>query len=156
MKGRISKLGAIAVATAIGFATITTLVAAATDPITIRREAMKANGAALKAISDIIKADGPVADIAPHAAKVNEVAQKAPDLFPAGSDQPRGKDPGQTMAKSEIWQNPEDFAAKIKAFQEEAAMFTMAVAGGDMAAVTAQLDKLGGACGSCHKAYQAK
>lgn len=155
MKGRIKKLGAIALLTAISFATIATLVEAS-NAITERRDAMKANGAAIKAISEIVKANGPVADLAPHAAKINEVAQKAPTLFPAGSDQPQGKDPGQTMAKPEIWQNPDDFAMKIKAFQDEAAMFNMAVAGGDMAAVTAELDKLGGACGGCHKVYQAK
>jgi cytochrome c556 len=156
MKGRIKKLCAVAIMTAAGFATLTTLVDAATDPITIRREAMKSMGAATKAINDIIKAGGPVADLAPHAAKISEVAQKAPDLFPAGSDQPQGKDPGHTMAKPEIWQEPEDFSEKIKALQDEAAMFNTAIAGGDMAAVTAELDKLGGTCGGCHKLYRAK
>ena len=52
MKGRITKLGAIALATAIGFATVATLVKAA-DPITDRREAMKGNGAAMKAINEV-------------------------------------------------------------------------------------------------------
>jgi hypothetical protein len=41
MKGRITKLGAIAIATTIGFATVATLVKAA-DPISDRRELMKA------------------------------------------------------------------------------------------------------------------
>ncbi|MGH6893337.1 MAG: c-type cytochrome, partial [Dongiaceae bacterium] len=113
-------------------------------------------GAAAKAINEILTANGPTADIAPYSAKINEVAQKAPRLFPAGSDQPVGKDPGQTMAKPEIWQNPDDFAAKIKAFQDEAAMFNMAVAGGDMAAIKAEFEKLGGSCGGCHKVYKAK
>ena len=155
MKGRITKLGAIAVVTAVGFAAIATLVQAA-DPITVRREAMKSNGAAAKAISEILKADGPAADIAPQAAKINDVAMKVATLFPAGSDQPQGKDPGQTMAKPEIWKDPADFAAKVKAFQDEAAMFNTAVAGGDMAAIKAEFDKLGETCGGCHKSYRAK
>lgn len=156
MKGRLKTLCAVAIASAAGFATLTTLVEAATDPISVRRDAMKANGAAVKAINEILKADGPVADIVPHAAKINEVAQQTPQLFPAGSDQPQGKDPGQTMAKAEIWQDPGDFAAKVKAFQDEAAMFNTAVAGGDMAAVKAEFEKLGGTCGGCHKLYRAK
>jgi len=155
MTGRITKLGAIAVATAIGFATVATLVQAA-DPITERREAMKSNGAAMKAINETLENGGMAADLAPHAAKINEVAMKAATLFPAGSDQPQGKDPGQTMAKPEIWQNPDDFAAKIKAFQDEAAMFNTAIAGGDMGVIKAEFEKLGGACGGCHKAYRAK
>ncbi|HEV8390987.1 MAG TPA: cytochrome c [Dongiaceae bacterium] len=155
MKGRITKLGAVALATAIGFATVATLVQAA-DPITVRREAMKSNGAAMKAINETLEKGGTAADLAPHAAKVNEVAMKVATLFPAGSDQPQGKDPGQTMAKAEIWQNPDDFATKVKAFQDEAAMFNTAVAGGDMAVIKAEFEKLGGACGGCHKVYRAK
>jgi cytochrome c556 len=155
MKGRITKLGAIAVATAIGFATVATLVQAA-DPITTRREAMKGNGAAMKAINETLEKGGTAADLAPHATKINDTAMKIATLFPAGSDQPQGKDPGQTMAKPEIWQDPDDFAAKVKAFQDEAAMFNTAVAGGDMGVIKAEFEKLGGTCGGCHKVYRAK
>lgn len=155
MKGRIATLGAVLLASAIGFAAIATLVQAA-DPITDRREAMKGNGAAMKAINTALENGGSAADLAPHADKINDTAMKLPTLFPAGSDQPHGKDPGHTMAKPEIWQNPEDFAAKVKNFQAEAAMFKTAVAGGDMGVIKAEFEKLGGACGSCHKAFRAK
>jgi len=155
MKGRITKLGAIAVVTAIGFATIATLVQAE-DPITVRRDAMKGNGAAAKAINEILQSGGSAADIAPHAAKINDVAMKVATLFPAGSDKPQGKDPGQTMAKPEIWSDQAGFAEKVKAFQDEAAMFNTAVAGGDMAVIKAEFEKLGEACGGCHKDYRAK
>jgi cytochrome c556 len=155
MKGRIRNLSAIALVTAIGFATIATLVQAA-DPITERREAMKSNGASAKAINDILQKGGSAADIAPYADKISDVAMKVTTLFPAGSDKPQGKDPGQTMAKPEIWSDPSGFAEKAKAFQEEAAMFKTAVAGGDMAMVKAEFEKLGETCGGCHKAYRAK
>ena len=155
MKGRITKLGAVALATAIGFATIATLVQAS-DPITDRRDAMKSNGEAAKAINDLLEKGGAAADIAPYAAKINDVAMKVATLFPAGSDQPQGKDPGHTMAKPEIWQNPDDFATKVKAFQDKAAMFNTAVAGGDMAAIKAAFGELGDSCGGCHKLYRAK
>ena len=153
MKGQITKLGAVALATAIGFAAIATWAA---DPITERRDAMKGNGAAMKAINETLEKGGSAADLAPHAAKINDTAMKLASLFPAGSDQPQGKDPGQTMAKPDIWQNPNDFAAKVKAFQEEAAMFQTAVAGGDLGVIKAEFEKLGGACGDCHKSYRAK
>jgi cytochrome c556 len=155
MKGRITTLAGIAVATAIGFATIATLVQAA-DPITERREAMKGNGAAMKAINETLEKGGTAADLASYVAKLNDTAMKLPTLFPAGSDKPQGKDPGQTMAKAEIWQDPADFATKVKAFQDEAAMFNTAVAGGDMAVIKAEFEKLGETCGGCHKVYRAK
>jgi cytochrome c556 len=155
MKGRITKLGAIALVTAIGFASVATLVKAA-DPITDRREAMKGNGAAMKAINEVLKNGGSAADIAPHAAKVNDTAMKVGTLFPAGTDQPQGKEPGQTMAKAEIWQDPDAFAAAVKKFQDESAMFNTAVAGGDMGVISAEFEKLGGVCGDCHKQFRAK
>lgn len=155
MKGRITKLGAVALATAIGFATVATLVQAA-DPISQRRQAMKDNGAAMKAINEVLKNGGSAADIAPHAAKINETAMAVGTLFPAGTDQPQGKDPGQTMAKAEIWQEPDAFAAEVKKFQDEAAMFQTAVAGGDMGVIKAEFEKLGGVCGDCHKQFRAK
>ena len=150
MKGRIVKLGAIAVATAIGFAALTSLVQAQGDVIKDRQELMKSQGAAMKAINGILEANGPLADIAPQAAKLEETSAKIADLFPAGSDQ------GDTKAKPEIWQNLDDFAAKAKDLHEQAAMLSTAVAGGDMAAVKAQYEKVGGACGGCHKIYKAK
>lgn len=155
MKGRITRLGAIALATAVGFAAIATLVQAA-DPITERRELMKANGAAAKAINDILKNGGSAADMVPHADKLVDDSQKLPSLFPAGTDQPQGKDPGHTMAKPEIWSDPSGFAEKLKIFQDESAMFKTAVASGDMAAIKAEFEKLGEACGGCHKVYRAK
>ncbi|WP_119302230.1 c-type cytochrome [Dongia deserti] len=155
MKGRISKLSAVALASAIGFATLATLVQAA-DPISERREAMKGNGKAMKAINTALENGGSAAELAPHANQINDTAMKLATLFPAGTDQPQGKDPGHTMAKPEIWQKPDDFAAAVKKFQEEAAMFKTAVAGGDMGVIKAEFEKLGGACGSCHKAFRAK
>jgi cytochrome c556 len=155
MKGRITKLGAVALATAIGFATVATLVQAA-DPITERRQLMKGNGAAMKAINEVLKNGGAAADLEKHASQLNDTAMKISTLFPAGTDQPQGKDPGQTMAKPEIWQNSDDFAAEVKKFQEESAMFKTAVAGGDMGVIMAEFEKLGGTCGDCHKQFRAK
>jgi cytochrome c556 len=144
------KLCGIAVAAAVGFAAIASLSQAQTDVIKERRELMKSNGAAMKAINGIIEAGGPAADVGAEAAKINGVSMQVASLFPAGSDQ------GDTKALPEIWQAPDDFAAKLKALQDESAMLVTAAAGGDIAAVKAQYDKVGGTCGGCHKLYKAK
>lgn len=155
MKGPIAKLGAIVLSSAIGLAAVATLVQAA-DPITERREAMKGNGAAMKAINATLENGGSASELVKHADQINSTAMKLTTLFPAGTDQPHGKDPGHTMAKPEIWENPEEFAAAIKKFQDESAMFKTAVAGGDMGVIKAEFEKLGGACGNCHKTFRAK
>lgn len=150
MKGRIVKIAGLAVATAIGFTAMVSLGQAQTDLIKQRQDLMKSQGGAMKAINEILKADGAVADIAQHAAKLDETSKQITGLFPAGSDQ------GDTKALPEVWSNPDDFAAKAKVLEDEAAMLVTAVAGGDMAAVKAQYEKVGGACGGCHKVYKAK
>ncbi len=150
MKGRVIKLCGVALAAAIGFAGIAGLSQAQTDVIKQRQADMKANGASMKAINGILEASGPAADVAAEATKINAKAMEIATLFPTGSDQ------GDTKAKPEIWQDPDDFAAKLKALQDESAMLVTAANGGDMAAVKAQYDKLGGTCGGCHKIYKAK
>ena len=137
-------------AAAIGFAGLASLSQADTDPIKTRQDDMKANGASMKAINGILEANGPAADVAAEAAKINAKAMELATLFPAGSDQ------GDTKAKPEIWQNPDDFAAHLKALQDESAMLVTAANGGDMMVVKAQYEKLGGTCGACHKIYKAK
>ena len=144
------KLFGIALASAIGFAAVASLSQAQTDVIKERQALMKSNGGSMKAINGIIEAGGPAADVGAEATKIHDASMKVATLFPAGSDQ------GDTKALPEIWQNPDDFAAKLKVLQDESAMLVTAATGGDMAAVKAQYDKLGGACGGCHKVYKAK
>jgi cytochrome c556 len=150
MTGRIVKLGAVALATAIGFAGIAGMVHAQGDVIKERQALMKDQGANMKAMNGILEANGPAADMATAAAKLHEDSLKIPTLFPAGSGE------GDTKAKPEIWTDNADFLAKAKTLQDESAMLVTAIAGGDIAAVKAQYEKVGGACGGCHKIYKAK
>jgi cytochrome c556 len=150
MKGRIVQLCGIALATAIGFAGVAGLSQAQTDVIKQRQADMKANGASMKAINGILEANGSAAEVAAEATKINAKAMEIATLFPAGSDQ------GDTKAKPEIWLNPDDFSTKLKALQDESAMLVTTAGGGDMAAVKAQYEKLGGTCGGCHKVYKNK
>ncbi|WP_374652933.1 cytochrome c [Dongia sp.] len=135
-------VGAAVLAVALGSAI--TQVAADTP----RQEAMKEMGKNMKTIKEIVSAGGPAADVAGPAQKIAEIAAKIPGLFPQGSDMPDDE------AKTDIWQNWDDFTTKAKALQDEAAMLASAAGGGDIATVGAQFEKVGGSCGSCHKAYR--
>lgn len=58
-----------------------------------------------------------------------------------------------TRARIEIWQNPEDFAAKLVALNA-AAVEMAAVASDGQGAITGQLRNLAGTCSACHDAYR--
>ena len=55
-------------------------------------------------------APGPRRRSAPPPTKIADLSQKASGWFPAGT----GPNVGKTGAKPEIWQNPQDFAAKLR------------------------------------------
>lgn len=148
MKGRIVKLGAIAVATAIGFATLASMVQAQGDVIKDRQELMKSQGAAMKAINGILEANGPLADIAPHAAKLEETSAKIADLFPAGSDQ------GDTKAKPEIWTEMDKFRGAASKMQDEMVKLNTAAKAGNLDAMKAAVGEVGKACKGCHDTYR--
>lgn len=120
------------------------------DVIKTRQEAMKSNGAAMKAIKAVVEANGPAADVVAPAQKIAEVAAQIADLFPQGSDTG-----GETSAKPEIWQNWDDFKAKADGMKLQADMLVSAAQSGDIATVKAQFEKVGAACGGCHKVYKA-
>jgi cytochrome c556 len=137
-------IGAAAIAVVLGG------IAAQVTAESAREGAMKEMGKNMKAIKELISSNGNAADAAAPAQKIAEIAAKIPDLFPQGSDTP---DDG---AKAEIWQNWDDFVAKAKSLQDEATMLSSAAGGGDLATVGAQFEKVGGACGACHKQYREK
>ena len=73
------------------------------------------------------------------------------EAFPPGS----GASAGTTDALDDIWKTPEDFAAKLKAFQNEANTLRVVAQKGDEASFTEQFKKVGGACKDCHDKYKA-
>ena len=73
-----------------------------------------------------------------------------PAWFPPGT----GPDVGKTEAKAEIWQKPEDFAAKAQGFREAAAAFETAARGSDLAAIRSAHSNLGKSCKACHDSYR--
>src|SRR5437868_13051958 len=118
-----------------------------------RHEGMENIGKAFKALHREFDSSSPfVPTVKTSAAQIADLSKKASQWFPAGT----GPDIGKTGAKPEIWQNPQDFAAKLSAFQRAAQVFNAAAAGGDMTAAKARYADLGGACKACHDKYRAE
>lgn len=117
-----------------------------------RHEGMELVGKTNKILNRELKGTPDMAVVRNAAATMNGLARKASGWFPAGT----GPDVGKTGAKAEIWQKPEDFAAKVKAFQLAANNLNTAARGGNAAAIAAAHGELGKSCKSCHDSYRAK
>ncbi|MBA3512708.1 cytochrome c [Sphingomonas sp.] len=117
-----------------------------------RHEAMEDIGDATKALGRELKASAPdLTAVRTHAATIARLAPEVSRWFPTGT----GPDVGKTRAKPEIWQKPEDFAAKTRAFQAAARSFDATARAGDVAAIKASFGELGKACKACHDPYRA-
>ena len=118
-----------------------------------RHEGMEDIGDAMKLITRELKADAPdLTKVREGAGTIARLAPQVSGWFPPGT----GPEAGKTHAKPEIWQKPEDFAAKTKAFQQAAQAFNTAAQGGDVAAIRAAHGELGKSCKACHDLYRAK
>jgi cytochrome c556 len=116
-----------------------------------RHENYEKIGDAMKGISRELKGDSPdLGKVRAGAATIAQLAPQVPTWFPAGT----GPDVGKTEARAEIWQKPEDFAAKAKAFQHAAAAFDAAAKGSDLAAIRSAQADLGKSCKGCHDLYR--
>ena len=116
-----------------------------------RHDGMEAIGKATKAIKRELDAASPdLAVLRTNAAKMAELSQKSASWWNAGT----GPDVGKTGAKPEIWQNQQDFTAKLGDFQKAAAAFNTAASGNDVAAIKAAFGDLGKSCKACHDKYR--
>jgi cytochrome c556 len=117
-----------------------------------RQEVMKANGAAAKTLTQMVRGEQPWNQQAAHQAAMtlNNNSKQIPTLFPPGTGPEAGV---KTAALPAIWQNKTDFDAKAKALEEESAKL---MAANDEAAVKAQFQNVGKTCGGCHENYRAK
>ena len=117
-----------------------------------RHEGMEDIGDAFKVLGREMKADAPNLEaVRTHAATVARLAPEVSRWFPPGT----GPDVGKTRAKPEIWQKPEDFAAKTRAFQAAAQKFDATAKAGDVAAIKASFGEVGKTCKACHDPYRA-
>lgn len=116
-----------------------------------RHERMEEIGDAMKLISRELKGDAPdFAKVRSGSGTIARLAPQASGWFPPGT----GPDVGKTEAKAEIWQKPEDFAAKMKTFQQAAKRFNAVAQGNDIAAIRAAHGDLGKSCKACHDPYR--
>jgi cytochrome c556 len=132
------------------------LLAAAVDPriaIPARQDGMKQIGRNFKAVFDQLHASAPdAAVLRTSTEQLAELAGRAPTWFPGGTGPETGI---KTAAKTEIWAQPADFAAKAAAL----ASTTRALAAGaaqssDPAVLNPLAAQVGGACKACHTSYR--
>lgn len=124
------------------------------DAIKYRKAVMSAVGAHMGAISAILKTGaGDMKDIPVHADAMAGLANMTGHIFPKDS----GPMDGETAAKADVWEKPDDFNKVVMAFVAEAEKLAVVAKTGDKAAIGAQLGALGkNACKACHDGYKEK
>ena len=110
-----------------------------------RHHTMEAIGGHTVAFFDILQGKVPHQDhLALHAGALAELSAIVGTLFEVNA--PGGH------ALPAIWENPEDFAERVAAFQEAAAALRDTIASGGAVGPAAQA--LGQACKGCHDSYR--
>ncbi len=114
-----------------------------------RQKIMKAMGASMGAIADILKHRLPFAGhIGVHASDISRMSSVVGEAFEKEITE------GRTDAKPEVWQDWDKFVAAAQGLQEESAKLADIASAGDMAAIGAQVKNVGKACGNCHKPFR--
>lgn len=123
------------------------------DPVSERKELMKAIGAGVGAMAPIARGEQPfdAERVTTALANLNAAAEQldVEALFPEGSDT------GDTAALPAIWENKADFTEKMEKLKADIAAVG-ADAPQDQAGVGAALGRIGGNCGACHETYRAR
>ena len=111
---------------------------------------MDAIGGHMSAMGVILKNGIRMDDLVFHARGLAALSDIAPDVFPEGSDVAKSK------AKSDIWENPDDFEAAMNRFVEAANGMEKAAMNGEMSEIGPAIQALGGACKGCHDDFKAE
>ena len=126
------------------------------DPIEERKALMKNNADQAKIGAAMVKGEEPfdLAKARKIFAAFENTATKAPALFPENSiDQATADDP--YTAKPEIWQNMDDFKARLAKFGDDAKAASTNVK--DLNSFKAAFANIGkNDCGGCHDKYRLK
>jgi cytochrome c556 len=119
------------------------------EAIKARQDLMKEQGAAMRSITDKLKA-GQVQAVASDAEKLQDTAKRIPKLFPEGS-----VNPNTSRAKPEIWQKWSEFEGYAKSLQTKAGQLETTAKSGNAQATQTQVAELGKTtCGACHTAFR--
>ena len=118
--------------------------------VAYRQRLMTAHGASMGSIGDVLKfkLDYGSKHIAIHAKNISEYAKLIPDAFKTEITA------GATDAKPEIWKNWDEFTAKAKTLETEAAKLATVAASGEMSAMMPQVKATGDSCRGCHDVYR--
>ena len=118
-----------------------------------RHEGMEQIGKATKVLRRELTGGSPdLGAVRSAAATIASLSGKSSAWFPQGT----GPNLGKTGAKPEIWQNPHDFAAKLRNFQVAARAFNAAAESGDANAIKSRFGDLGQTCKACHDKYRSE
>lgn len=125
---------------------------AADDPNEVLAYRKHVMGALASGISNVFAVLQGKASYSQHLASsariLHEASLQLLDVFPEGSAV------GDSRSKPEIWTDWAKFEEAGKALQTASAELVAATEGGDMAAIGAAADKVGDACGGCHKPFR--
>jgi cytochrome c556 len=119
------------------------------EAIAARQELMKQQGAAMRSISDKMKA-GQVQAVASDAKILEDTSKKITDLFPEGS-----VNPATSRAKPEIWQKWSEFEGHAKKLNTQAKLLADTAKTGNADATGKMVADIGrGTCGGCHTPFR--
>ena len=119
------------------------------EAIAERQKLMKEQGAAMRSISDKMKA-GQVQAVATDAKTLEDTAKKITVLFPEGS-----VNPATSRAKPEIWQKWPEFEGHAKKLETQAKLLADTAKTGNADATGKMVADIGrGTCGGCHTPFR--
>lgn len=117
--------------------------------IQYRQKLMKSLSASMGAIGDTLKNKLPYQNhITTHAKDMEQISTLIGEAFKKKIAY------GRTDAKSKIWREWNNFISAAKALGQESARLAEVAPSGNIAATLAQVKKVGGACGGCHKPFR--
>jgi cytochrome c556 len=119
------------------------------EAIAARQELMKKQGAAMRSMSDKMKA-GQVQAVAEDARTLEDTSKKITALFPEGS-----VNPATSRAKPEIWQKWPEFEGHAKKLHSQAKMLEDTAKTGNADATGKMVADIGrNTCGGCHTSFR--
>lgn len=121
------------------------------DLVEYRQAVMSSLGGHTGAIGRIVKGQVDADHLMAHAEAIAATAPVVEDIW---WDNSGFDDYDRTDALPEIWEQPDDFQAKIDDFQKAARGLVDAVETGERARIIKGFKALGSSCGACHDSYR--